>query len=341
MSSPQKLCRLAECQVESTGKCHLGNDPVERCPNYARGEEAPIEDAVTAAAATTDKATPIEICSGDVMHLDALADLVRHTPVRSVALVGEQRAGKTTLLASIYAMYCKGPFAGMAFAGSRTLVGFAKRHHLALLSSGRVDPTTPRTSRDEPVAFFHLALSKDNAAPVHLVISDRSGEAYSDARIDTGLIRNLPELYQAEQVCFLLDGAKLASKEQRPAYTRQFKQLIHALRDNGALANAAVVEVLATKFDLTTRGDANEQLKFLEDYEHSLSAEFKAHGLDIKCHRVCALPKADQHVGFVGLEDAVKRWTDAPPLPNLSPMPIANAPRQIDRLLAKVTRGLP
>ena len=47
----------------------------------------------------------------------------------------------------------------MAFAGSRTLVGFGKRHHLALLNSGRTDPTTPRTSRDEPVAFFHLALS--------------------------------------------------------------------------------------------------------------------------------------------------------------------------------------
>src|SRR6202035_3933520 len=99
------------------------------------------------------------------------------------------KAGKTTLLASIYAMFLKGPFAGMTFAGSATLVGFAKRHRLALLNSGRIVPTTPRTSRDDPPSFFHLALSKDGAAPVNLIIADRSGEAYGDARISTDLIR--------------------------------------------------------------------------------------------------------------------------------------------------------
>ena len=88
------------------------------------------------------------------MHLQDLVDFVRTTVVRTVALIGEARAGKTTLLASIYAMYCKGPFAGKEFVSSTTLVGFAKRHHLALLNSGRAHPTTPHTSRDEPVAFF-------------------------------------------------------------------------------------------------------------------------------------------------------------------------------------------
>jgi hypothetical protein len=337
MTDQKTLCQNAECQVATTGKCHLGHDPVERCPNYARDDIVP-DNADVVAEPTTERVAPVEICSGDVMHLEDLATLARTTPVRVVALVGDQRAGKTTLIASIYAMYCKGPFAGMAFAGSRTLVGFAKRHHLALLNSGRADPTTPRTSRDEPVAFFHLALSGAVGPPVHLVFSDRSGEAYGDARIVTDLIQNLPELLQADRVCFLLDGAKLASKDQRPAYSRQFKQMIHALLDNGALVNVKAVEVLSTKFDLTKRGDAEEQLRYLDAYERTLIAEFNARGLT-ECYRVCALPKADQSVGFLGLDEAIKRWTAAPPRPELGPESIADAPRQIDRMLAKATTG--
>jgi hypothetical protein len=253
-----------------------------------------------------------------------------------VALVGERKAGKTTLLASIYAMFLKGPYAGLKFAGSVTLVGFAKRHYLALLNSGRMDPTTPRTSRDDPPSFFHLALSKGGAAPVNLIIADRSGEAYGDARISTDLISDLPELRQADRVCFLLDGARLASKESRAAYARQFKQLIHALHDNGALANVGAVEVLATKFDdVNKRNDAVEQLKYLDDYETSLVAEFAERGLIIECFRICALPKKDRSIGFVGLEEAVGRWMASPVRPEIRPIPIADAQRQIDRLSAK------
>jgi hypothetical protein len=339
MNSTQKLCPIAECPVATTGKCHLGNDPVERCPNYGHAETA--ADAVDVAVGPdAEKPEPVEICSGDVMHLEDLASFVRAKTVRTVALIGEHRAGKTTLLASIYAMYCKGPFAGLSFVGSRTLVGFAKRHHLALLNSGRTDPTTPRTSRDDPVTFFHLALARERRDVVDLIFSDRSGEAYGAARIDTDLIQKLPELQQADRACFLLDGAKLVSKEQRPAYARQFKQMIHALHDNGALANTKAVEVLATKFDLTkTRGNTADQIKFLDAYERQISAEFQEHGLDISCYRVCALPKTDKTVSFVGLDDMIKRWTAPAPMPAIAPAPIGDAPRQIDRLLAKVAGG--
>jgi len=100
--------------------------------------------------------------------------------------------------------------------------------------------------------------------------------------------------------------------------------------------NVKAVEVLSTKFDLTKRGDAEEQLRYLDAYERTLIAEFNARGLT-ECYRVCALPKADQSVGFLGLDEAIKRWTAAPPRPELGPESIADAPRQIDRMLAKAT----
>jgi hypothetical protein len=286
--------------------------------------------------APPEKSAPVSIAAADVMHLEDVSALARQRQIRTVALVGEHKAGKTTLLASIYEMYCKGPFAGMTFAGSRTLVGFAKRHHLALLNSQRTSPTVPRTSRNDPPAFFHLALARRPGDIVDLVMSDRSGEAYSFARTATNLIANLAELALAERICFILDGARIASIEQRASYTRKFKQMMHALNDNGALERAPAVEVLSTKFDITkTREDAEDQLRYLTDYEHQIVEEFARNKLAVGCFRVCALPRRDHTVGFVGLDDAVRRWTDRVPLPSIHPTGLANAPRQIDRMLAK------
>lgn len=339
MASPQPLCAIADCDVARTGKCHIGHDPVEQCPNYAPEAAGSVEEEESVAATPAPSvAPPVGIASGDVMLLSDLAAFMRSKSVRSVALVGEQKAGKTTLLASLYAMYCKGPFANMRFVGSRTLVGFAKRHQLALLNSERAHPTTPRTSRDEPVAFFHLALAHDHTArPVDLIISDRSGEAYAAARLDTSLIQQLPELRYAERVCFLLDGAKLIARDKRAPYSRQFKQMIHALHDNGALSNATAIEVLATKFDITNKGDVEEQVNYLTSYESAMVKEFSVRGLNVTCHRVCALPKADRGTGFLGLAETIERWTAPLAKPDLSIRPLHNSPRQFDRMLAKST----
>ena len=73
MTSATKLCQIPECQVASTGKCHLGNDPVERCPNYGRKESA-VDDVGVPVDAGVEKL--VKICSGDVMGLED-TDLVR------------------------------------------------------------------------------------------------------------------------------------------------------------------------------------------------------------------------------------------------------------------------
>jgi GTP-binding protein EngB required for normal cell division len=275
------------------------------------------------------------------MLMEDLWPFMQRRQVSTVALIGEQRAGKTTLLSSIYQQFCRGRFAGLSFAGSETLVGFAKRHHLALLSSGRADATVPRTSRNDPVSFFHLCLQRQAGDLVDLILSDRSGEAYGAARTDTSLIPGLIELPLANRACFLLDGAKLASKDDRPAYSRHFKQLIHALHDNGALKHVATVEVLATKFDVTnSQADVAQQTDYLDKYEKQLISEFADAGLQIQTHRICALPKADHKVGFKGLDQLIQRWTEKAMPPTLTPRAIGDTPRQVDRLLAHVEGGV-
>lgn len=334
MNAPAQLCSNKDCKVGQTGKCHIGHDPVESCPNYAqaeRGIEAVIEDETPPAAPPA-----VEIASSEVMHIADLARFMRQRTPRVVALVGEYKAGKTTLISSVYEAYCKGPFADLTFAGSKTLVGFAKLHAYSLLNSGRSSPTVPRTSRNAPLTFFHLALARSRHDILDLIVADRSGETYAAARTGTDLIPTLEEFHLADRVCFLLDGGRLASKDLRPAYMRQFKQMIHALHDNGALSGGPALEVLSTKFDITRQADEAERLKLLDDYERQIASEFAAVGLDVSCHRICALPKTDRKIGVVGLEEMITRWTAPKSSVDVKPAPLTGAQRQFDRLLARV-----
>jgi double-GTPase-like protein len=336
MNAVAPICNDKQCKVQVDGKCRLKHDPVESCSNYAAEKEV-IDEAVLVVEEEPRTAPPVRIWSSEKMLLADLAAFARRRRVRNVALVGEEKVGKTTLLASIYGMYCKGPFADLTFAGSETLLAFARLQSFALLSSGRTSPTVPRTSRRDPVSFFHLALARARGEVVDLVIADRSGETYAAARTSTDLIPTLEELRQADRVCFLLDGGRLASKDQRTAYTRHFRQMINALHDNGALACAKDVEILSTKFDITRSGDDDdENVRFLDEYQARIVSDFKAKGLDISSYHICALPKADRSVGIVGMDDMILRWTAPEPLPDVTPRPVHAAPRQIDRLLSKL-----
>ena len=206
MNTAAPICSYNGCKVQVDGKCALGRDPVESCENYA-ADVGPTEELDEPEEPRT--VPPVEIWASNKMLLADYSALSRRRRLRTVALVGEEKVGKTTLLCSIYAMFCKGPFADLTFAGSETLLGFAKLHAFAMLNSGRLSPTVPRTSRRDPLAFFHLALARSRRDVVDLVIADRSGETYAAARTSTDLIGTLDEFRLADRVCFLLDGGRL------------------------------------------------------------------------------------------------------------------------------------
>jgi Double-GTPase 2 len=332
MNAGAPICKEPGCNVQVDGKCRLKHDPVESCPNYA----AEIDDEVETEAEEEPRTVPpVAIWSSDKMSLADLSALSRRRRLRTIALIGEEKVGKTTLLSSIYGMYCKGPFAGLTFAGSETLLAFAKLHSFALLSSGRSSPSVPRTSRRDPLSFFHLTLARSRGDVVDLAIADRSGETYAAARTSTDLIYTLDELRLADRVCFLLDGGRLASKDDRTAYTRNFRQMINALHDNGALARPKDIEILSTKLDITRGKDAKD-IEFMSEYQERIVSDFRAKGLIMSSHEICALPKADRTVGIVGLDDMIRRWTAIAPTPDVMPRPVEAAPRQIDRLLSKI-----
>ncbi|SDF29931.1 hypothetical protein SAMN05216337_105055 [Bradyrhizobium brasilense] len=340
MNAAPVLCERTGCPVAQTGKCALKHDPVELCPHFGKTPHG-TQDGGDVEKTTPQRTAPsaVRIASGEAMEWTDLEAFSRAHRVRTVSVIGEPRSGKTTLIAALYASLCRGPVGDHDFVGSRTLLGFARRHHMALLNSDRKSPKTPRTSRDDPTAFLHLALRPRSGGTVsQLIVSDRSGEAYQAARQDTTLIEELRELRLADRACFVLNAAKLTNPERQAAYGRQFKQMIYALRDNGAFRDDVAIEVLATKIDTTRRPDrAAECAAILDEYEAQIVAEFGAAGIEFGFHRVCALPKTHLETGYLGLGETLARWTAPVHLPDVAQPAVKDASRQIDRLLAKVT----
>ncbi|QND23748.1 hypothetical protein HB774_30145 (plasmid) [Rhizobium leguminosarum bv. viciae] len=327
------LCRHATCEVATTGKCAQGYDPVDSCSEYdpdqsqldpgnEPSEEAPAEETYT------------RIRSSETLSEEDIWSFRKTHRTMTVSLIGEFKTGKTTLISGIYALFCKGPFAGFSFRGSRTLTGFARRHFLALESSGRDVPTTPRTSMADGVSFFHLDLASRQGGATHLLISDRSGEAFQSARVNTAVIADLRDLKLSDRVCFLLDAERLVQPETRAGYRREFKQTIWALVQNGAFRENVALEVLSTKIDKISRLENSADLfAELEEYETALVQEFSSEGIEVETFRICVLPRANYELGQVGMEELIRRWLSVRPTESPYPLPSAAPARSIDRLV--------
>lgn len=331
MSETAPACRNPDCQVATTGRCALNHELLDSCEEYGAAEadlDFGDDDELNDPVETTELT---RLRSSDLLGPEQIWSLQKAVPIRTVALVGDFRAGKTTLISALYASLLKGPLAGYRFRSSRTLTAFARRHHDALLLSNRESPVTLRTSRQDGLGFFHLCLRNEAGSDHNLLIADRSGETYADARSDTSLVSELIELRLADRVCFLLDSARIADIEQRHSYKRAFKQQIHAFLDNGVLSPSTALEIVTTKLDkLTPQMEGRALIEELDSFEAATLAEFS--GVSLTARRVCALPRANYDVGVVGLDKMLKSWL-APQAIEYPGLVAAQAPvRQLDRV---------
>lgn len=329
------FCRRPNCDVATSGVCALGNDPIESCSEY-EPEEAALDHGEEESEPEAPL-RPVEpkrtLHRSDMLNRSELWSMRKVAPTTTVSLVGDVKAGKTTLIAALYGAFCKGPFAGYTFRSSRTLTAFARRHHKALERSDLPLPATDRTSRQDGVGFFHLDVVSGTGRR-HLLVADRSGEDFRAARRDTSLIPELWELAMADRICFMLDAGKLARPETRAGYKRKFKQQIWALLNNGVVPDDAVLEVVSTKLDkLAPKPSSVPVLDELIDFENVVTEEFRTAGRTIGMRRICAMPRSNFGVGLIGLEDLFQGWLAPRPLKDVAPLPAIAPARWVDRML--------
>jgi hypothetical protein len=111
---------------------------------------------------TTDqkKSDILNLFDGEELTDNGLGEITSEVDGKLVLLLGEPSSGKTTLFASLFDQFQKGPVADYLFAGSKTQIGFEKRCHFARVVSKGVHSNTERTFLSNGISYLHLAVRK-------------------------------------------------------------------------------------------------------------------------------------------------------------------------------------
>lgn len=306
------VCSNAGCQVAQTGSCAEGHTPLRSCPNL--GTEAKEEEE-SHDGEFGDEGTPVSspelvaLPTGEALAPQDVDQLLRWRPATFVAVIGDSHSGKTTLICALYDRFLRGPFAGHTFVGSRTLVALERRSHYARVDSGRVTPETIRTTIGDGLHYFHLAVAGQRGR-VDLLLSDRAGEVYRQARNDSTVVITLEEIPRGDRLILLLDGERVVDPYERNGALQSVRQMLRVLLDNDALNKNSVVQVVTTKVDLIAKNaDAAAIHTALAAFNKRLASDFGARLRSLTFHDTAA---RDPNGGFQpahGLEALIGDWT--------------------------------
>ncbi len=337
-----KTCRKPDCQVVLTGSCAEGHSPLASCPHYGdqQAEQRDIFDRELDA--TAEGATPdverVSLPTGDAMTPDEVDQFLRWRDATFVTVIGDSHSGKTTLICALYDRFLKGTFAGLGFAGSRTLVALERRSHHARVESGRATPETAHTSLQEGLRYFHFAVAP-NGQPgkrTDLLLSDRSGEVYRRARNNSTVVGTLPEIPQADRIALLLDGRRVADPIERNGAIQSARQTLRVFLDNDALGPTSIVQIVTTKFDLIAASqDVQEIGDALTAFRERLIADFARRLKSLSFHDIAARDPTTKFAPAHGLDTLLVDWAS----PRSRYTPLARPPlalnSEFDRLLAR------
>lgn len=243
---------------------------------------------------------------GGVLRLDESSELANAFPARVVLMMGEQDAGKTTLLAEVHHAYLKAPFAGFIFAGSRTLIGFEQRCFLSRLESGQPEEDTERTKSSD-IRLLHMALAPEATPDIHthLLFTDVSGERFRDIRSSVEEAKELaPLVRRANDIVLLIDGDRLTVAKTQMATQSNAAVLLRCLLEAGGLGDESSLHVVVSKWDFVVARGAQDTAEKLEQTIRKATRSLVPH-----FHRVAArvTNQVDVAPGF-GLDGLVKAW---------------------------------
>ncbi len=294
--SEQALCNNASCDVRRTGACAEGHAPLESCPFYGQLSEADndFDGAGDAPASQTDKEhdkNHVKLPSGEALEVAEVDQILKQKPIKLISIVGDSGTGKTTLIKAIYDQFLRGRFAGYHFAGSRTLIGFERKIHPSRVDSGRVKPDTTHTSLAEGLGFFHFALVVDGQQDrIELMLSDRAGEVYRNARDKIDTVSELIEVVKADMLVLLVDGKRLVNRMERQNAIAAVRGSLRAFLDGKALNGNSRVQIVTTMMDYIDAYPAKAELnQHLDNFKQELQKLFTSRLAELSFYEVAAL----------------------------------------------------
>ncbi len=270
-------CARSNCFAPET-PCNLGSS-LEHC-EFFRQEAAPQQSGRASApgehARTLDESeakqgrstlqlaaqTTVPWTANSLGSIDLEFVAARSKP-RLIGLVGNQNAGKTTLLTVLYLLIQQGKAPmGRQFAGSFTLGGWeALAHHLRW-SAGqppRFPPHTPRGMRRMP-GLLHLAFRSNgpllrshlNSGLEDVLLTDPPGEWFGSWSVDANAAPAEGARWiatNAESFAFLVDSEALAG----PTRGQAREQLLRLVQRLAPYVQDRRVAVIWSKADIEVR----------------------------------------------------------------------------------------
>ena len=220
----------------------------------------------------------VPLLLGDELSSKEIDTILRRSPTKVLAIAGAPESGKTTLISAIYSQFHFGPFANYLFAGSETLLGFERRCHLSMISSGLEQPRTERTL-DMEIKMLHLRLCRIGMEKQtsEILLSDVSGELFRDFSSSNKVAESLEWIRRANRFILLVDGEKLLSNEKRQDARSSATLILRTCFDNNLLGEGVDIDILLSKYDLIKesqkRKKALEFWKIIKDeFEQRLSS---------------------------------------------------------------------
>jgi hypothetical protein len=235
-------CANPACKVRIDGRCVEGLEK-NKCPHYGKPLEAPAS--VGAAQAERHG---IVLPSGDLLDQEEASQVLRRGASRVVAVVAPREAGKTTLIASVFELFLRGPIGPFRFSGSRTMYAFERACHPSRGVSRNARPKTER-SLLTTVKFYHAALCRPGGDVLDLIVADRNGEDYGAAADNTDAVQEFVEIRRADTITLLLDGRQLVDPVTRNSVGPELLAIVQALVDGKAIEGRPRVALVLTKLD--------------------------------------------------------------------------------------------
>ena len=324
-----------------------GFEDLAECPNYSRVEsdqpQSPGDDSVPSdhgnAATNEEVEKPaLTLSSGNALTLEEGHQLTGERMANVVVLMGMVKSGKTTVLAEIYERFCKGPFAGHLFAGSKTIMGFERICFLSRAVSLRELEDTDRTKRGIENNLLHLDLIREGTGfRQRLLISDLSGELFEEATETNEIVLGIPYLQRASHVVVFADAEKLGDVGERHYLLNQVLVLLRCCIEETRLRRDCRVTVAVSRHDLLPCDMDHGFLASMEERIRHRTQDY--FDVPIRFLDLAARPSSEPSNAY-GLEELLIAWLDEPgPFestnPNLS-HPVGPEAREIDKFAVKV-----
>lgn len=342
------ICAVEGCQVSSGGSCIEGFEDLTECPNYARVEadedQRPRNDSVPTDHREIEANEVVErvglaLSSGNALTLEEGHQLTGERMANVVVLMGMVKSGKTTVLAEIYERYCKGPFAGHFFAGSKTIMGFERICFLSRAVSQRDREDTDRTKRGIENNLLHLDLvGEQTGLRQRLLISDLSGELFEEATETNEVVLKIPYLRRASHVVVFADAEKLGNYGERHYLLNQVLVLFRCCIEETRIRRDCRVTVAVSRHDLLPQDVDQAFLTVMEERIRHRTQDY--FDVPVQFVNLAARPSSEPNNAY-GLEELLITWLEEsnspkPTIPTLLHPVVSSDSREIDKFAMKV-----